>query len=279
MHFRGVVTHFCLLERRIKTSKFFNRQLMANGDSLILEGSETMRLFWAGEHTTGFASIDGPWRSLSGLRAAEEIVSTICFKNEDRSGFEKMLPMAIFRKNNPSAKLQCSLCHLFGSRVREGSLLALQKGARQVLVHNNCGENSPEVEVRDGKWKDVIKAVNRGKQIKCCMCGLVGATIGCTDANCFRCFHFSCGEDTGWRFERDGKEYFCDLHRSYVDQEENACDLVSLKFYQSKRPDGEALRCCFCGEGDHDSRRGKCSHFLRQPSSCLSTIAVHDTLP
>lgn len=243
-----------------------------NGDSLTLEGSETMRLFWAGEHTTALHPSMAHGALLSGLRAAEEVLSTICFKNDDRSGFEKMIPMAIFRKNNPTVKLQCSLCHLFGSRVREGSLLALQKGARQVLVHNNCGENSPEVEVRDGKWKDVIKAVNRGKQIKCCMCGLVGATIGCTDPNCFRCFHFSCAEDTGWRFERDGKEYFCDGHRKYEDQDENDCDLVSLKFYKSKRTTGDSLRCSFCGETDHDPRRGKMLAFSQQQH----LMVVHD---
>lgn len=243
-----------------------------NGDSLTLEGSETMRLFWAGEHTTALHPSMAHGALLSGLRAAEEVLSTICFKNEDTSGFEKFLPMAIFRKNNPTAKLQCSLCHLFGSRVREGSLFALQKGARQVLVHNNCGENSPEVEVRDGKWKDVIKAVNRGKQITCCMCGMVGATIGCTNANCYRCFHFSCAENTGWRFERDGKVYFCDIHRSYESLEESACDRVSLEFYKSKRPHGETVRCSFCHENDKTARCGKMLAF----SQAAHLMAVHD---
>jgi monoamine oxidase len=243
-----------------------------NGDSLTLEGSETMRLFWAGEHTTALHPSMAHGALLSGLRAAEEVLSTICLKNEDTSGFEKILPMAIFRKNNPTAKLQCSLCHLFGSRVREGSLFALQKGARQVLVHNNCGENSPEVEVRDGKWKDVIKAVNRGKQITCCMCGMVGATIGCTNANCYRCFHFSCAENTGWRFERDGKVYFCDNHRNYESLDENACDRVSLEFYKSKRPNGDNVRCSFCHESEKTSRCGKMLAF----SQAAHLMAVHD---
>lgn len=243
-----------------------------NGDSLTLEGSETMRLFFAGEHTTALHPSMAHGALLSGLRAAEEVVSTICLKNEDTSGFDKMLPMAIFRKNNPTAKLQCSLCHRFGSRVREGSLFALQKGARQVLVHNNCAENSPEVEVRDGKWKDVIKAVNRGKQITCCMCGMVGATVGCTNANCYRCFHFSCGENTGWRFERDGKAFLCDIHRNYESTEENACDLVSLEFYKSKQPNSHNVRCSFCHESDQNARCGKMLAFSQGPL----LMAVHD---
>lgn len=244
-----------------------------NGDSLTLEGSETMRLFWAGEHTTALHPSMAHGALLSGIRAAKEVFSTISFKyNDDRSGFEKMIPMAIFRRKNPTTKLQCSMCHVFGSRVREGSLLALQKGARQVLVHNNCGENSPEVEVKDGRWKHVIKAVNRGKQINCCMCGSVGATIGCSDPNCYRCFHFKCGEDTGWRFDRDGKVYFCDIHRTYENHEENECDQISLKYYKSKRANPRMWSCSFCGLPDNDPRRGKMLAFSQQHN----LMAVHD---
>lgn len=225
-----------------------------NGDSLTLEGSETMRLFWAGEHTTSLHPSMAHGAMLSGIRAAKEVISTINLNFNTGSGFDKLIPLSIFRKRNPTAKLQCSLCHLVGSRVREGSLLAFQKGSRQVLVHNNCGESSPEVEVRDGQWKSIIKAVNRGKQINCCMCGRVGATIGCTHDNCFRSFHHSCAVDTGWRFERDGKVYFCDLHRDFENHGPNECDRISLLFYRTKQPSAApALRCTFCKQGNDKS--------------------------
>lgn len=247
-----------------------------NGDSLTLEGSETMRLFWAGEHTTALHPSMAHGAMMSGIRAAKEVISTINFNyNDDKSGFDKLIPLSIFRKSNPTVKLQCSLCHLVGSRVREGSLLAFQRGARQVLVHNNCGETSPEVEVRDGRWKSVIKAVNRGKQIHCCMCGRVGATIGCTHDNCFRSFHFSCAEDTGWRFERDGKVYFCDLHRQYDDSEPPECDRISLVYYKSKLSPGQsagAMKCTLCyASGDN----GPCGKMLAFQSG-RRRLLVHD---
>jgi len=245
-----------------------------NGDSLVLEGSETMRLFWAGEHTTALHPSMAHGAMMSGIRAAKEVLSTIQFNyNDERSGFEKMIPLSIFRRKNPNTMLQCNLCNEVGSRVREGSLLAFQKGSRQVLVHNNCGENSPEVEVRDGQWKSVIKAINRGKQINCCMCGRVGATIGCTQENCFRSFHFSCAEDTGYRFERDGKTYFCDLHRTYDTHEETECDRISIAFYRSKKPT-VSLKCAFCGEvsSSDAGRQGKIMAFQQKSRQLL----VHD---
>ena len=57
----------------------------------------------------------------------------------------------------------------------------------------------------DGKWKDVFTACNRGKNTVCNSCGERGATIGCNDEDCECYFHYSCAEDTGWRFEEDGK--------------------------------------------------------------------------
>lgn len=243
-----------------------------NGDSLTLEGSETMRLFWAGEHTTALHPSMAHGAMLSGVRAAEQIMSTIKLKsNDDKGGFERLIPMAIFRKKNPRVKLECSLCHLTGNRVREGSLLALQKGSRQFLVHNNCGQNSPEVEIRDGQWKSTLKAINRGKQINCCMCGHVGATIGCSSANCVRCFHFGCAEDTGWRFSRDGKAFFCDIHRNFPAHGNNECDQISLKFYKSKNPHLRMLFCAFCGGAD-DARKGKMLAFSQQNK----LLTVHD---
>jgi hypothetical protein len=245
-----------------------------NGDSLVLEGSETMRLFWAGEHTTALHPSMAHGAMMSGIRAAKEVLSTIQFNyNGERSNFEKMIPLSIFRRKNATTKLQCDLCHEVGSRVREGSMLAFQKGSRQVLVHNNCGEYSPEVEVRDGQWKSIIKAVNRGKQINCCICGRVGATIGCTHENCFRCFHFSCAEDTGYRFERDGKTFFCDLHRGYDTHEENECDRISIVYYRTKKP-AAPLKCSFCGivSTSDDGRRGKIMAFQQRDRQLL----VHD---
>ena len=232
-----------------------------NGDSLLLEGSETMRMFFAGEHTTALHPSMAHGAMLSGIRAAKEIVSTLSFNFRNDKASDRLIPVALFRRDNPDTPLQCTLCHETGSRVREGSLLALKRGARQVLVHNNCAEYSPEVEVYEGQWMHVIKAVNRGKALTCTLCNRNGATIGCTHQNCFRVYHFSCSEDTGWRFDRDGKVYYCDLHRKIPTG--NEADRVSLKFYTSKTANA-VLRCYLCGGPDDDEKAGKLLAFQRK---------------
>jgi hypothetical protein len=219
-----------------------------NGDFLLLEDSETMRLFFAGEHTTSLHPSMAHGAMLSGIRAAKELVSTINSNQREHKDVDRVIPLALFRHKNPDTPLQCSLCHIVGGQVREGSLLAFQKGSRQALVHNNCAENSPEVEVVDGQWKHVIKAVNRGKFLNCSLCRKNGATVGCSWENCYRVLHYSCAEDTGWRFDRDGKGFFCDAHRTFPKEAtgSNECDRISLRYYLAKNPTS-AILCSFCG--------------------------------
>jgi monoamine oxidase len=254
-----------------------------NGDSLLLEGSETMRLFFAGEHTTALHPSMAHGALLSGMRAAKEVVSTIQFKLDEDKDTDRIIPVALFRHKNPNTELRCNLCHKVGGQIREGSLIAFKRGARQVLVHNNCAEYSPEVEVVDSKWKSVIKAVNRGKLFNCSLCKEVGATIGCTSQNCYRIFHFSCSEDAGWRFDRDGKIFYCDLHRNQAPDYIPHCDRVSIGFYLTKNP-ASSLFCRLCDSSQNDdgilgqmlafqiARRQVCVH-----ESCIKYTSICDT--
>lgn len=280
-----------------------------NGDSLLLEGSETMRLFFAGEHTTALHPSMAHGALLSGMRAAREVVSTVQFKLDEDKNTDRIIPVALFRHENPKTELRCNLCHKVGGQIREGSLIAFKRGARQVLVHNNCAEYSPEVEVVDSKWKDVIKAVNRGKLFNCSLCKEVGATIGCTGKteigmlaagrvprrathpthnyiskaqNCYRIFHFSCSEDAGWRFDRDGKIFYCDLHRKQASDYTPHCDRVSIEYYLTKNP-ASSLYCRLCDSVQSDgplgqllafqlARRLVCVH-----ESCIKYTSICDT--
>jgi monoamine oxidase len=166
----------------------------ANGDSLLLEGAEVMRLYFAGEHTTALHPSTAHGAMLSGIRAAQEVVACIQGTSKDVKEVDKIIPVAIYRHENPSASLECHLCHKVGGQIRQGALLAFKRGARQVLVHNNCAEFCPEVEVADAKWRNVIRAVNRGKNFTCEQCSLSGATIGCSAEGCWRSFHYACAE-------------------------------------------------------------------------------------
>lgn len=254
----------------------------SNGDSLLLEGSETMRLFFAGEHTTALHPSMAHGAMLSGIRAAKEVVAAMSIDVQADESFDRLIPLAIFRQANPHALLQCNLCHLTGTRVREGSLFAFKRGSRQVLVHNNCAENCPEVEVFEGQWKHVIRAVNRGKATDCFMCGKSGATVGCTDEKCFRCYHFSCAEDTGWRFDVEGKVYFCDEHRTDFPDD---CVKISMQFYRSTLSVGADAQCSLCGISGDDNQAGKLLAFREKKrmaavhEKCVRYTTLIDTTP
>ena len=220
---------------------------------------------------------------LSGMRAAKEVVATIQFKLDEDKDMDRNIPVALFRYNNPSTDLRCNLCNKVGGQIREGSLLAFKRGARQVLVHNNCAEYSPEVEVVDSKWKNVIRAVNRGKLLHCSLCRQPGATIGCTADSCYRVFHFSCSEDAGWRFERDGKIFYCDLHRKMSDDYTVHCDRISMDFYLTKNPSSSSLFCRLCGSPEIGSDCGQLLAFqfgrrhVLVHENCIKYTSICDT--
>jgi lysine-specific histone demethylase 1 len=116
----------------------------ASGDSLLIEGrTEAMRLFFAGEHTTALHPSVTHGAMLSGIRAAQEVVTTIQSKSKDDKEIDKVIPISVFKYGNPTTPLQCNLCHKIGGTTREGPLLAFKRGARQVLVHNNCAQFCP----------------------------------------------------------------------------------------------------------------------------------------
>lgn len=235
-----------------------------NGDSLVLEGSEVMRLFFAGEHTTALHPSMAHGALMTGLRAAKEVFSAMQVSLDVDNDTDRLIPMALHRHMNPKSNLCCAFCGKPDTTVREGSLLAFKKGARHAVVHNCCAENSPEVEVFEGEWKNVFHAISRAKTITCNLCNKKGASIGCSYAGCSRCFHFRCAEDMGWRFEVDGKEFFCDKHHV-----SDRCVRISQEFYRTLESN---VTCSLCGVSDANKTLGALLPFQKRTERVL----VHD---
>ena len=220
---------------------------------------------------------------LSGIRAAREVISATELKSskEDFSKIDKLIPVSVYRTNRPLDQVQCNLCYQPGSRRREGALCAFQRGKQLVLAHTNCSSYCPEVEVKHGVWKNVIKAVNRGKHISCSLCRRNGATIGCVHSQCTRSYHFGCCEDTGWNFAHNGKAFLCDLHRNNVQSDYD--NPISINYYRSEFP-YLPVSCNFCGKLGDTSIEGKLLGFQRNNKrkilvheNCLRYSTVIDT--
>jgi Flavin containing amine oxidoreductase/PHD-like zinc-binding domain/PHD-zinc-finger like domain len=238
-----------------------------NGDLILLAGAEIGRLFFCGEHTTALHPSMAHGAMLSGYRAAQEVVDAMRYSFQGDEAVDRSIPLSLFRLLNPGTTLQCSLCHLPGTRLREGSLLAFKRGSRNVLCHNNCAENCPEVEVNEGVWKNVIKACNRGRLIDCYACGRSGASIGCGHEHCLRSYHFSCAEDTGWRFDSDGKEFLCDQHWSSGAPDSRR---ISMGFYLYKMGAATPLVCSLCGMAEDSHTGGELLAFQQSSRRALA---------
>ena len=105
------------------------------GEAFMLDKSETMRLFFCGEHTTSLHPSMAHGAYLSGLRAAVDVLeSTKIAAGKANGTEEKSMPISVYRQKLPRAPLQCNLCNLPGNRKREGALLAFQRGGRKVSL-------------------------------------------------------------------------------------------------------------------------------------------------
>ena len=246
--------------------------LNQNGDAVTLSSvGETMRLFFCGEHTTALhpSLAHGAW--LSGVRAAEQVVQNMTMdlgNGSNSANIDRWIPLSLYRHDNPQTDLRCHLCHHRGTTLREGTLLAFARGTRQVLVHNACAEWSPEVEVMEEQWSNVVPCVNRAQRFLCSLCGRTGASIACSNGACNVHYHFRCAEDTGWRFETQGKEFLCGKHRNGSD-----CVRISLPYYKEQNPFlSRELICCLCTKS-----RGEMLAFQlsRQPHSPQQYAVAH----
>lgn len=203
--------------------------LNGNGDKYSDQNYDTMRLFWAGEHTSSLHPSMAHGALLSGIRAAEEVINEMEWQGKDRVEMfhnDTPVPVTIYRSRYPLQPLACQLCHKTGSRKEEGALISFQRGVKAALVHLQCILYSPEVECVEDRWKNVFKAISRGKQIKCSKCRTLGATIGCNVSSCPHSYHFSCCEQEGWSFEHDGKGFLCKNHRDSLSNGNGNCSEI-----------------------------------------------------
>ena len=55
-----------------------------NSETYTVDETDTMRLFWCGEHTTSFHPSTAHGAYLSGLRAAKEVIGSMFSKSKER---------------------------------------------------------------------------------------------------------------------------------------------------------------------------------------------------
>eukprot|EP00941_MAST-03F_sp_MAST-3F-sp1_P001321 g1321.t1 len=101
---------------------------------------------------------------------------------------------------------KCELCKIAGDHEICGRLLPLPMGKkdktenwkRHMWVHTNCALWSSEVvEGKTGALQSLSHALQRSRSLRCSLCHLSGATVGCNYKNCRQNFHYHCALAAG----------------------------------------------------------------------------------
>ncbi|CAL0301265.1 unnamed protein product [Lupinus luteus] len=88
-------------------------------------------------------------------------------------------------------------------------------GYKVAHSHKNCTEWAPNVYFVDDNAINLEAEISRSKRIKCCLCGLKGAALGCYEKSCRKSFHVPCAKLTSQcRWDMENFVMLCPLHAS-----------------------------------------------------------------
>ncbi|KAI5058520.1 hypothetical protein GOP47_0026690 [Adiantum capillus-veneris] len=119
-----------------------------------------------------------------------------------------------------SERVTCAFCHTSDSKVagpmihyKKGVAVSGSKRTGQIFsVHKNCAEWAPGVYYEDDIAKNIPQEVARGHKIKCHVCGLRGAVLGCYVKRCRKSFHYPCAHTLPCRWDDSNFLVFCPEH-------------------------------------------------------------------
>ncbi|XP_077348933.1 PHD finger protein 6 isoform X2 [Lithobates pipiens] len=117
------------------------------------------------------------------------------------------------RGQSEESKLPSSHC----TEETESSSSLFSSGTVQLTTTSRA-------EVGDFDIKTVIQEMKRGKRMKCTLCGLLGATIGCEIKACVKTYHYHCGvEDKAKYIENMSRgiyKLYCKNHSGNDERDE-----------------------------------------------------------
>ncbi|XP_057864399.2 protein BREAST CANCER SUSCEPTIBILITY 1 homolog isoform X2 [Cryptomeria japonica] len=119
----------------------------------------------------------------------------------------------------------CVFCQTSGDSEAAGQMMHYSNGraitkAKEmppnvVHVHKFCAEWAPVVYFKGDCIMNLETEASRGIKIKCSMCGLKGAALGCCFTKCHRSFHVPCAlSNTECRWDIDDYVMLCPSHSS-----------------------------------------------------------------
>ncbi|KAL3522731.1 hypothetical protein ACH5RR_015565 [Cinchona calisaya] len=89
------------------------------------------------------------------------------------------------------------------------------KGPNVIHSHKNCAEWAPNIFFKDDRAINLEAELARSRKIKCGLCGIRGAALGCFQKSCRKSFHVPCAKMTPkFRWDFENFVLLCPLHAS-----------------------------------------------------------------
>ncbi|XVE94250.1 hypothetical protein REPUB_Repub01dG0265400 [Reevesia pubescens] len=96
-------------------------------------------------------------------------------------------------------------------------------GSKVIHSHKNCTEWAPNVYFENDKAINLEAELSRSRKIKCSLCGLKGAALGCYEKSCRKSFHVPCAKLVSQcRWDTENFVMLCPLHASSTLPNENS---------------------------------------------------------
>ncbi|XP_071979963.1 PHD finger protein 6 [Engystomops pustulosus] len=164
-----------------------------------------------------------------GQSEESRLPSSHCTEETESSSSRDRSP----HRSSPSdSRPKCGFCHAGDEENETRGKLHLFN-AKKAAAHYKCMlfssgtvqlTTTSRAEVGDFDIKTVIQEMKRGKRMKCTLCGLLGATIGCEIKACVKTYHYHCGvEDKAKYIENMSRgiyKLYCKNHSGNDERDE-----------------------------------------------------------
>ncbi|NP_001088235.1 PHD finger protein 6 L homeolog [Xenopus laevis] len=196
-----------------------------------LEGSFTRRGLTPSPQRGRGRGSRGKSRTSNSRGQSEEsrLSSSHCTEETESSSSRDRSP----HRSSPSdTRPKCGFCHA-GDEENETRGKLHVFNAKKAAAHYKCMlfssgtvqlTTTSRAEFGDFDIKTVIQEMKRGKRMKCTLCGLLGATIGCEIKACVKTYHYHCGvEDKAKYIENMSRgiyKLYCKNHSGNDERDE-----------------------------------------------------------
>ncbi|KAI3958758.1 hypothetical protein MKX01_023434 [Papaver californicum] len=220
-----------------KTSELEERTTDKHRDPKIVGDRSCMQELREGKRVK--FSIDNSVKTGSAGKVLDESNKAVAKENQiikqfresfDNSNRTKKVPsaskaMLLQKCENVPVKIQCAFCQSSTESEASGKLLHYvngkpvadySMGSHVIHSHSNCTEWAPNVYFENDTAVNLGTELARSKKIKCCCCGIKGASLGCYENSCRKSFHVPCAKMVPQcRWDTENFVVLCPIHSSF----------------------------------------------------------------